>query len=42
MYRLKTYKKDFKFIDVVFKAYDLKTNTYKVKGLYAKKARVYV
>ena len=35
-------EKDFKFIDVVFKDYDLKTNTYKVKGLYAKKARGYM
>jgi len=39
---LKPIKKDFKFIDVVFKDYDLKTNTYKVKGLYAKKARGYM
>ena len=39
---LKPIKKDFKFIDVVFKDYDLKTNTYKVKGLYAKKAREYM
>ena len=27
---------------MVFKDYDLKTNTYKVKGLYAKKARGYM
>ena len=39
---LKAIKKDFKFIDVVFKDYDLKTNTYKVKGLFAKKARGYM
>lgn len=39
---LKLIKKDLKFVDVVFKDYDLKTNTYKVKGLYAKKARGYM
>lgn len=39
---LKLVKKDFKFLDIVFKDYDLKTNTYKVKGLYAKKARGYM
>ena len=42
MYRFKTYKKRFQFLDIVFKDYDLKTNTYKVKGLYAKKARGYM
>ena len=39
---LKLIKKDFKFVDVVFKDYDLKTDTYKVKGLFAKKARGYM
>ena len=39
---LKLIKKDFNFLDIVFKDYDLKTNTYKVKGLYAKKARGYM
>lgn len=39
---LKLIKKYFNFVDVVFKDYDLKTNTYKVKGLYAKKARGYM
>ncbi|WP_296648955.1 peroxide stress protein YaaA [Romboutsia sp. 13368] len=39
---LKAIKKEFKFIDVVFKDYDVKSDTYKVKGLYAKKARGYM
>ena len=39
---LKAIKKEFKFIDVVFKDYDIKSDTYKVKGLYAKKARGYM
>lgn len=39
---LKLIKKDFKFVDIVFKDYDLKTGTYKVKGLFAKKARGYM
>ena len=39
---LKSIKKEFKFIDIVFKDYDDKSNTYKVKGLYAKKARGYM
>lgn len=39
---LKSIKKEFKFIDVVFKDYDIKSDTYKVKGLYAKKARGYM
>ena len=39
---LKLIKKDFRFVDVVFKDYDLKTDTYKVKGLFAKKARGYM
>ena len=39
---LKAIKNEFKFIDVVFKDYDKKSDTYKVKGLYAKKARGYM
>lgn len=39
---LKLIKNNFKFIDIVFKDYDSKSNTYKVKGLYAKKARGYM
>lgn len=33
---------DFKFIDVMFKEYDASKDVYKVKGLYAKKARGYM
>lgn len=39
---LKEVKKSFKFIDIVFKEYIHSTDTYKVKGLYAKKARGYM
>jgi len=39
---LKLIKNNFKFVDLVFKDYDSKSNTYKVKGLYAKKARGYM
>ena len=39
---LKSIKNEFKFIDVVFKDYDVKSDSYKVKGLYAKKARGYM
>lgn len=33
---------DFRFIDIVFKEYDASKDVYKVKGLYAKKARGYM
>lgn len=39
---LKEIKKHAKFIDIVFKEYNPSNNTYKVKGLYAKKARGYM
>ena len=39
---LKEVKKSCKFIDIVFKEYIPSTDTYKVKGLYAKKARGYM
>lgn len=39
---LKIIKKDFKFIDIVFKEYNKPTNTYKVKGMYSKQARGYM
>ena len=39
---LKTIKSKYKFVDIIFKDYDIKSNSYKVKGLYAKKARGYM
>ncbi len=39
---LKLIKSKFRFIDIVFKEYNPNDNTYKVKGLYAKKARGYM
>lgn len=39
---LKRIKKDFKYINVVFKDFNQKSHTYKVLGLYSKKARGYM
>ncbi|MEG1310808.1 MAG: peroxide stress protein YaaA [Romboutsia sp.] len=39
---LKLLKESYKFVDITFKEYDSSSNTYKVKGLYAKKARGYM
>lgn len=39
---LKLLKQSYKFVDIVFKEYNHTNNTYKVKGLYAKKARGYM
>lgn len=39
---LKLIKNKFRFIDIKFKEYDIKKDTYQVKGLYAKKARGYM
>ncbi|MBO3446204.1 peroxide stress protein YaaA [Clostridium sp. CCUG 7971] len=39
---LKLLKQSYKFVDIVFKEYNPINDTYKVKGLYAKKARGYM
>lgn len=39
---LKSIRKNYKFLDVVFKDYNSKSQTYKVLGLYSKKARGYM
>lgn len=39
---LKTIKNDFKYIDITFKDYNEKSQSYKVLGLYSKKARGYM
>lgn len=39
---LKAIKSKHSFVDIIFKDYDIKSNSYKVKGLYAKKARGYM
>lgn len=39
---LKTIKKDFKYVDIVFKDYSEKSQSFKVLGLYSKKARGYM
>ena len=39
---LKKLKTSHKFIDIVFKDYDIKSDSFKTKGLYAKKARGYM
>ncbi|WP_042274912.1 peroxide stress protein YaaA [[Clostridium] dakarense] len=39
---LKLLKQSYKFVDIVFKEYNSIDDTYKVKGLYAKKARGYM